>query len=75
MDKTRLDQELNMYKQTKDFKRFWLERTCSKTNLDAHDACATFIQDVVDQEACLLNMQPRIASAAPDTSDLSLTSF
>ncbi|CEP07437.1 hypothetical protein [Parasitella parasitica] len=72
-DKARLDQELNMYKQTEDFKRLWWERTRSKTNLDAHDACATIIQDVIDQEACLLKMQPRIASAAPDTSNLSLT--
>ncbi|KAL9541818.1 hypothetical protein MBANPS3_008917 [Mucor bainieri] len=61
-DKARLDQELNMYKQIEDFKRFWLGRTRNKANLDAHDARDTFSQNVVDQKACLLKMQPRIAS-------------
>lgn len=74
-DEARLHQELHIYKQTEDYKRFWLERTRSKANPDAHDACATFIQNVVNQEASLLEMQPGIASAASaasNTSNLSL---
>lgn len=71
-DEARLHQELHIYKQTEDYKRFWLERTRSKANPDAHDACATFIQNVVNQEASLLEMQLGIASAASNTSNLSL---
>ncbi|ORE04444.1 hypothetical protein BCV72DRAFT_312881, partial [Rhizopus microsporus var. microsporus] len=44
-----------------------------KTDLDAHEACETYIHEVVNQEAGLLNTQSRKTSIAPNTSDLSLS--
>ncbi|KAG1377702.1 hypothetical protein G6F61_006493 [Rhizopus arrhizus] len=53
-EKERLESELALFKQSKEYKLYWLERSRRKTQLNTYESCAEYVQDVVEQETTAL---------------------
>lgn len=53
-EKERLESELALFKQSKEYNLYWLERSRRKTQLNTHESCAEYVQDVVEQETTAL---------------------
>jgi hypothetical protein len=53
-EKERLESELALFKQSKEYKLYWLERSRRKTQLNTHESCAEYVQDVIEQETTAL---------------------
>lgn len=49
-EKERLKSELPLFKQSEDYKLYWLKRSRRKAQLNTHGNCAEYVQDFIEQE-------------------------
>ncbi|CAO3658616.1 unnamed protein product [Rhizopus stolonifer] len=49
-DQEQLQSELNLFRKSEAFKLYWLERSRTSTQLDAHTNCAEYVHAVIEKE-------------------------
>ncbi|KAG1462005.1 hypothetical protein G6F46_008889 [Rhizopus delemar] len=63
----RLESELTLFKQSEEYKLYWLERSRRRTQLDTHDSCAEYVQSVIRQETTAITFTTPTSTATSDT--------
>ncbi|KAI9006731.1 hypothetical protein CLU79DRAFT_723667 [Phycomyces nitens] len=74
-EKERLDSELALFKQSEEYKVYWLERSRRKPQLNTHENCAEYVQNIVEQETtALTSTTPTSITTSSITADNSSSS-